>query len=78
MGFDFYHDCSPTIWLRLLLCLWMWVFFFFFGKVLHPPVNGYSTASCDFEALAGGDEYMSICSILNWKIHLDHLEDYLC
>ena len=43
-------------------------------------MNGYSIASCDFDALAGGDEYMYICSILNWNIHLDHLDisvDYI-
>ena len=55
-------------------------FFSFWGRFQHPPVNGYSTVSCDFDTLAGGDKHMSICSVLNWNIHLDHLEvsvDYI-
>ena len=38
----------------------------FFGGFQHVPVDGFSTASCNFGALAGGDEYMSFYSaILN-------------
>ena len=41
------------------------VFFFFFsGGFQCPSVNNYSTASCDFGALAGGDERMSFCSVI--------------
>ena len=40
----------------------------FFGGSQHPPVDGYSTASCDFGTLAEGDKHMSFYStILNWK-----------
>ena len=40
----------------------------FFGRFQHPPVDGCSTASCDFGALSGGDEWMSFYSaILNRK-----------
>ena len=39
----------------------------FFGGLQYPLVNGCSTASCDFGALAGGDEHTSFySSILNW------------
>ena len=48
-------------------------FFFVFACELssfgpqRPPVNGCSTASCNFGALAGGDELTSFYSaILNW------------
>ena len=38
----------------------------FFGEFQCPFVNGCSIASCDFGALAGGDEYTSFYSaILN-------------
>ena len=40
----------------------------FLGGFQHPPGDGCSTASCDFGALAGGDEGTSFYSaILNWK-----------
>ena len=63
----FYHDCTlPTILLKLFLCLWTWAIFFWW--VTASPVNGCSTASCSFVALAGGDEHMSFYStILNWN-----------
>ena len=65
-GIWFYCDCAPsTTLLRLLLCLWTWVFF---GRFQHPPVDGCSTARCDFGALTGEDKHMSFCSaILNQK-----------
>ena len=38
----------------------------FFGR--YPPVNVYSTADCDFNALTGGDEHTFVySSMLNWK-----------
>ena len=38
----------------------------FFGRSQHPPVDGCSTARCDFGAFEGGDEHMSFYSaILN-------------
>ena len=46
----------------------------FFGGFQCLPVNGCSTASCNFHALAGEDECMSfysailISSLLTWKI----------
>ena len=42
----------------------------FFGGLQGPPVNGCSTASCDFGAVSGADEHASFYStILNWKPH---------
>ena len=32
---------------------------YLFGGYHHPHVNGWSTASCDFDALAGRDEHTS-------------------
>ena len=41
----------------------------FFGEFQCPPVDGCSTASCDFGTLAGGDEHTSFYSaILNQKL----------
>ena len=40
----------------------------FFGRFQHPPVDGCSTASCDFGALTGRDEQM------RKRILLHHLE----
>ena len=66
-GIWFYHYWAPpTILLQ---------FFFVFGPVVSfyggfqcPPVNGCSADSCNFGALAGGDEHISFYSaILNWK-----------
>ena len=38
------------------------------GRFQHPPVNGCSTASCDFGALAGRNKHLSFYStILNRK-----------
>ena len=61
----FQHDyISPTILLWLLLCLWLWGIFF--GGFHHLPVDGWSTASCNFGALTGGCEHSSFYSaILN-------------
>ena len=43
----FYHDYAPpTTLLQFLLCLGHRVFGF--GRFQHPPVNGCSTASCNF------------------------------
>ena len=67
MGFDF-------IMIALLLqscCGFFFVFgcrVSFLGRFQSPPVDGCSTASCDFGALAGGGECMTFYSaILNWK-----------
>ena len=50
------------------LCRWTWGIFFFFGRFHCPPVYGCSTASCNFGAFAGGDEYTSFYfAILNQK-----------
>ena len=49
----------------------------FFGRFQYPPVNGCSTAGCDFGALAGGDECMSYSAILNRK-PCYYLSLYVC
>ena len=36
----------------------------FFGGFLSPPVNGWSTASCNFGALARGDNHMTFYSAI--------------
>ena len=57
-GIWFYRDCTPpTMSLQFLLVFGSRVSFF--DGFQHPPVNVCSTASCDFGALAGGDERMS-------------------
>ena len=58
----FYHPCAPpTISLWLFLCFWIWGISFCW-------VPASSTASCDFGALAGGDELISFFrTIVNWK-----------
>ena len=52
-GIRFGLDCvPPTISLQLLR-IWRWhIYFFFFDG---PPVDGCSTASCNFGALAGDE-----------------------
>ena len=74
---------SPIQWVWDLILLWLYPlllshcsFFFvfgcgisFFGGFQYPPVNGCSTASCNFGVLTGGDEHMSFYSAilnLNW------------
>ena len=50
----------------------------FLGGFQHFPVNGFSTASCDFVALVGGDEHMSFYStILNQKPGESYGRSYL-
>ena len=40
----------------------------FIGEFWHPPIDGSSTASCNFGAFAGGDEHASFyATILKWK-----------
>ena len=69
MGFDFIV-IAPLL---LSCCSFFFVvghgvFFFFFGGFQCPPVYGCSTASCNFGAFAGGDEYTSFYfAILNQK-----------
>ena len=68
MGFDFIMIVVP-----LLPSCYSFFFVFgcgvsLFGSFQHPPVNDCSTATCDFGALAGGDEGTSFSStILSWK-----------
>ena len=63
-GIGFYFVVIVTILLQLLLCAWMGLSFF--GGFLCLPVDGCSTTSCNFGALAGEDECTSFCSaILN-------------
>ena len=84
---------SPTWWGWDLILSWLCpsyslaaasslsldVGYHFSGRFQHPPVNGCSTASCDFGALTGGDECTSFCStILNWKLVLQNFyENFL-
>ena len=43
----------------------------FFGGFQCPPVDGHSTASCDFGGFAGEDGHMSFYStILNQSLHI--------
>ena len=64
-GIWFYHDYAPPIILLwLLLCLWMKSIFFVFCGFQHLPAEGCSTASCNFGALAGGDECTSFYSVI--------------
>ena len=52
-------------------CFSFLFFFFFFGGFQNSPINGCSTASCNFVALTGGDEHTSFFSaILNQKAKL--------
>ena len=70
-GYGIWFDCvyTPTTILLWLLCFWKRGIFF--GGFQHSPVNGCSTSSCNFGALAGGDECMSFYSaILNQKLML--------
>ena len=61
----FYHNCAPpTISLQLLLCLWMWGIFFC-GGFQCLPINGCSTASSDFGALARDEHTSFYSTILN-------------
>ena len=40
---------------------------YIFWWVLALSIDGCSTASCDFGALAGGDVHMSYYAMLNWR-----------
>ena len=70
MGFDFIMIAS------LLPSDWGFFFVFgrgvsFFGGFQHPPVDGCSTASCNFGALAGGDARTSFYfAILNQNLEV--------
>ena len=66
-GIWFCHDCPPPTCLLWLLCFWIWGIFLFFDGFQCPPVKDYSTTSCDFGALTGGDERMSFYSAMNRK-----------
>ena len=56
-GFDFIVFVPPLTILFQLICVWTCgIFFWWFQR---SPVSGCSTASCDFGALAGGDECTS-------------------
>ena len=76
MGFDF----SMITPLLLSHCGFSFVFrcgVSFFGGFQHLPVDGGSTASCNFAALAGGDEHTPFYSaILNRKPCDGILDEY--
>ena len=64
IGFGFIMTALPTISHGFFLVFACGLSFF--GGCQCPPVNGCSTASCNFGALTGGDEYTSFYSaILN-------------
>ena len=66
-GIWFYRDCAPPAISLHLLVFEHGVSFL--RGFYHPPVDGGSTASCDFGALAGRDKPISFYSpILNWKL----------
>ena len=66
VGEFLWYYCSPIfglltwwVWdfyLWLLLCHKMEISLSFFGGFQHPPVNGCSTASCNFSVLTRGAE----------------------
>ena len=63
MGFDFIVVVS-----LLPSCCSLFVFVdggALFGRFQCPPVDGSSTVSCDFDALAGGYECTSFCSTIS-------------
>ena len=66
-GIWFYHDCTPAM-IAISLQFVFGCVVSFLGGFQCPSVAGCSTASCDFGALAGGDEHTSFYSaILNQK-----------
>ena len=65
LGFSFYCDRSPPR-LAVTSSLSLDVGCLFFGGFQHPPVDGCSTAHCNFGALTEGGEHTSFYStILN-------------
>jgi len=69
MGFDFVV-IMPRLQSHFSFFWSLHMEYLFSGRLQHPPVDGSSTASCDFGALAGGNEYMTFYStILNWKLY---------
>ena len=63
MGFDF----IVIVPLLLSCCSFFYIFgrgVSLFGGFQCPPVDGWSTASCDFGALTGGDECMFFYSTI--------------
>ena len=50
----------------------------FFGKFQYLPVDGCSTASCDFGALAGGGECMTFYSVILNRKPYYYLSLYVC
>ena len=64
IGFDFIVTALPTISRGFFLVFGCGLSFF--GGFQCPPINGCSTASCNFGTLMGGDEYTFFYSaILN-------------
>ena len=62
-GIWLYCDCiSPTVSLRLLLCLWMWGIIF--GEFQCLPIDDCSAVSCDSDALARGSGRTSFWSAI--------------
>ena len=70
MGVEFdFIVIAPLLASRCSFSIVLWRGVSFIGEFQCPPVNGCSTASCDFGALAGGDEHTSFYSaILNQKL----------
>ena len=66
MGFDFI-GIMPLLSSRCSFFFVSGCAVTFFGGFQHLPVDGCSTASCNFGAFMGGDGHMSYFAILNRK-----------
>ena len=72
----FCQDCAPpTISLQLLLCPWMEGIFF--GGFWYLPVDGCSTANCDFGALAGDERTFFCSTVLSQSLETNLICKYL-
>ena len=63
MGFDFVV-IMPRLQSHFSFFWSLHMEYLFSGRLQHPPVDGSSTASCDFGALAGGNECISFYSAI--------------
>ena len=74
MGFDSNHDFAPP---TVLLSFALGRGISFFGGIQHSPVNGCSTASCNFGVLVWEDERTSfysaiLCVLRNMLLGFPH------
>ena len=61
-GIWFYHDCAPPTFSLCLLVFQHGISVF--DGFQRLPVDGCSTAGCNFDVLAGGDEHTSFYSAI--------------